>query len=132
MNDSLVRRTWNKIYPERADEAAAALSARLFEIAPEVKPLFKSDMQAQGAKLMAAINLVVNNEEGADLSGALLDLGKRHTGYGVKVKHFDAVGQALLETLASALGNEFDDATHAAWANAYHSVAGAMKKGYPD
>ena len=125
-----MRSTWGKIYPDQADAAAEAFYTRLFEIAPEVKPLFKGDMEAQGRKLMAAINLVVSNEEGNDLSGTLEDLGRRHADYGVKVEHFNFVGQALLETLAGALGDEFDDATRAAWTSAYNSVADAMKKAW--
>ena len=125
-----VRQTWDRIYPQHADTAGAAFYARLFEIAPEVKPLFKGDMQQQGRKLMTAINLVVSNTAGEDLSDALLDLGKRHVDYGVKEEHFDAVGQALLETLANALGDEFDETTRTAWSDAYQSVAYAMKKAW--
>ena len=43
-----------------ANTAAALFYNRLFEIAPEVRPLFRGDMTEQGRKLMKVLTLVVN------------------------------------------------------------------------
>ena len=47
---SLVKNSWDKVKPI-SDQAAGLFYGRLFEIYPEVKPLFKGDMQQQGRKL---------------------------------------------------------------------------------
>jgi hypothetical protein len=43
-----------------AEDAAAMFYDRLFEIAPDLQPLFKGDMKAQGRKLMTMIKTAVN------------------------------------------------------------------------
>ena len=47
----LVQSSFAKVVPI-ADAAAAIFYARVFEIAPRVKPLFHGDMAEQGRKLM--------------------------------------------------------------------------------
>src|SRR3546814_1935381 len=73
---------------------------RLFETAPEVKPLFKGDIKEQGRKLMATIGLAVSSlDRLPQLVPVVQDLGRKHAGYGVRDDHYDAVGAALLWTL---------------------------------
>lgn len=50
----LVRESFAAVIPIR-QTAATLFYARLFELAPEVRPLFPRDLDAQGAKLMAAL-----------------------------------------------------------------------------
>jgi nitric oxide dioxygenase len=123
---SLVRATFAQVVPIRT-QAAALFYERLFEIAPQVKPLFKGDMQAQGAMLMSAIALVVH---GLDRLEAILPqvelLARRHVGYGVEESHYAVVGDALLWTLEKGLGAAFTPEVRAAWASAYGLLAGAM------
>lgn len=123
---SLVRATFAQVVPIRT-QAAALFYERLFEIAPQVKPLFKGDMQAQGAMLMSAIALVVN---GLDRLEAVLpqveSLARRHVGYGVEESHYAVVGEALLWTLEKGLGAAFTPEVKAAWASAYGLLSGAM------
>ena len=55
----LVQSSFEKVVPI-ADQAADLFYNRLFEIAPDVKPLFgESDMKAQGKKLMATLGVAV-------------------------------------------------------------------------
>ena len=123
---NLVRATFAQVVPIRT-QAAALFYERLFEIAPQVKPLFKGDMQAQGAMLMSAIALVVN---GLDRLEAVLpqveSLARRHVGYGVEESHYAVVGEALLWTLEKGLGAAFTPEVKAAWASAYGLLSGAM------
>lgn len=51
-----------------AATAAELFYGRLFEIAPEVKPLFKTDLKAQGVKLMKMLGTVVNKLDDLDES----------------------------------------------------------------
>ena len=52
--------TFEKVRPI-SQAAAGMFYGRLFEIAPEVKPLFKGDMAEQGRKLMATLAVVVGS-----------------------------------------------------------------------
>jgi hemoglobin-like flavoprotein len=54
----LVKDSFAKVVAIKA-EAAALFYHRLFELDPSLRPLFKSDIAARGAKLMAALGGVV-------------------------------------------------------------------------
>ena len=43
-----------------ADQAAAMFYSKLFELDPDLRPLFKSDLGEQGRKLMQMIGVAVN------------------------------------------------------------------------
>lgn len=125
-----LQRTWALA----AADAGAAMDlfyATLFEMAPEVRPLFSGvPMPDQKKKLAAAIGLVVKSPElPQSVASALRELGRRHLGYGVEDAHYDAVGAALIETLAIALKSEFTPAARVAWVDAYGAVASHMKAG---
>ncbi len=127
-NLSIVRSTWAKVLPI-AEQAADLFYGRLFEIAPDVKPMFaETDMTAQKGKLLTALNLAVQNADNPDALIPLLeDMGRRHVGYGVKDEHYDAVGAALLWTLEQGLGADFTEEARAAWSGVYGLVSDTMR-----
>jgi hemoglobin-like flavoprotein len=99
-----VQQSFAKVAPI-ADEAAALFYSRLFEIAPELRPLFRGDMAEQCRKLMATLAIVVHGLTRLDaILPAASALAKRHVGYGVKADHYAPVGAALLWTLERGLG----------------------------
>lgn len=123
----LIKVTWDKVYPI-ADKAAELFYGKLFELDPELKPLFSGDMTEQGKKLMTTINLVVEGlEKLEELVPAVQELGIRHAGYGVKDEHYDTVAEALLWTLDQGLGDDFTDEVKEAWTEAYVVLATTMK-----
>lgn len=123
----LIKVTWDKVFPI-ADKAAELFYGKLFELDPELKPLFSGDMTEQGKKLMSTINLVVEGLEKLDeLVPAVQELGVRHVGYGVKDEHYDTVAEALLWTLGQGLGDDFTDEVKEAWTAAYVVLATTMK-----
>ncbi len=123
---SLVQSSFTKVVPI-AEQAAALFYARLFELAPEVRPLFKGDMTEQGRKLMAMIGMVVNGLTRLEsIVPAAQKLGERHNAYGAKPEHYAVVGAALLDTLAKGLGDDFTPEVRAAWTEAYGTLAGVM------
>lgn len=125
---TLVKTTWAQVLPIQ-DTAARLFYGRLFELAPETKPLFRGDMTEQGRKLMAIINTAVSSLDClGDVLPAVQDMGRRHAGYGVQEAHYDKVGEALLWTLAQGLGEHFTPAAQESWAAAYGVLAGAMKE----
>ncbi|SFL63529.1 globin family protein [Shimia aestuarii] len=130
MNDtqiSLVQNSFAKVAPI-APQAAEIFYARLFEIAPEVKPYFTGDMGDQGMKLMTTLGVVVNGLRDLDkIVPVARELAIKHVEYGVQAKDYDPVGAALLYTLKTGLGDDFDAETEAAWTTAYTTLAGVMK-----
>lgn len=122
-----VRRSLARLQPA-AEAAAQAFYARLFEAHPELRPLFKGDMQAQGAKLMemlSSVAAVLTRPWG--LAPMLRRLGERHAGYGVLPWQYRAVGTALLRALQDVLGPEFGPDERRAWAEVYSHLAEAMQ-----
>lgn len=125
----LVQESWEKVKPI-SDTAAELFYGKLFELDPDLKPMFaNSDMKEQGKKLMLMIGTAV---KGLDTLGELVpavqSLGKRHVGYGVKASHYDTVGAALLDTLEKGLGEAFTPETKEAWTITYTTLATVMKE----
>ena len=124
----LVRESFAKVAPI-APQAAALFYGRLFEIAPEVKPLFKGDIAEQGRKLMQVLATAVNGlDDLPALVPVVQDLGRRHVRYGVTDAHYGVVGEALLWTLGQGLGDGFTPAVKEAWIVVYTVLADTMKQ----
>lgn len=124
----LVRATFAQIEPS-SELAASLFYGRLFEIAPEVRPLFKSDLEAQGKKLMQMIAVAVANLDNLSaIFGPVRALGVRHLGYGVQPAHYAVVGEALIWTLEQGLGESFTPEVNAAWTNVYATLAETMQQ----
>lgn len=129
---ALVQASWTQLQSLQAT-AAGLFYGRLFEIAPDTRPLFSRDIHVQGAMLMKTLDSVVANLHClGDVLPAASRLAQRHVGYGVQPGHYDSVGTALLWTLEQALGRAFTPALRQAWAAAYATLAEAMKQAaYP-
>ena len=124
----MVQNSWEQVKPI-SEQAADMFYAKLFEMDPDIKPLFKGDIKIQGRRLMAMITTAVNNLHQLEtILEPVQDLGRRHVDYGVKPEHYDTVGAALLWTLGQGLGDGFTSAVEAAWTEAYTILAGVMKE----
>jgi nitric oxide dioxygenase len=121
-----IQTSFAKVVP--ISQAAAGLFyQQLFTIAPEVRPLFKSDMTEQGAKLMATLATVVNGLKTLDAVVPVAQaLAVRHAAYGVKPEHYAPVGAALIWTLEQGLKSDFTPGVREAWIAAYNTLSGAM------
>lgn len=118
-----------------AEQVASRFYSRLFETAPEVRPLFKGNIAEQGQKLMATLGVIVTGlNDLQTLLPVAADLAKRHVGYGVEPNHYAKVGAALIDTLERELGSAlFTSDVRDAWASAYHTLAQAMiAAAYPE
>jgi hemoglobin-like flavoprotein len=125
----IVKLSFAKIMPFK-DQAAELFYCRLFELDPSLRLMFRSDLTEQKQKLMLAIALVVTNLEKMDsLLPTVRELGRRHKTYGVRNRHYDVVGAALLWTLEIGLGTGWTNELAEAWKNAYGRVAQAMIEG---
>jgi len=107
-----------------ADQAADLFYARLFQLDPTLRGMFKNDMAEQRQKLIAMLTFTVNNlTQPEELLPAIQALGRRHVGYGVKNRHYETLGAALLWTFEKALGEEYTPEVKAAWAAVYSLLA---------
>lgn len=137
----LVVRSWRLVVPI-LDTAADLFYKRLFELRPDLRPLFPEDMTAQKKKLGQMLGFIVKsmdwpesawNDEVApdeDLFLVVIALGRRHTDlYRVPDESYGPVGEALLWTLDYGIGKEFDAPLRSAWAKLYGLVARVMRMG---
>jgi nitric oxide dioxygenase len=122
----IVQDSFAKVAPI-ADHAATMFYARLFEVAPQVKAMFPSEMTGQQKKLMATLAAVVGGL--SDLQSVLpaaSALAIRHVAYGAKPEHYPVIGAALLWTLEKGLGEAWTPEVAAAWSAAYATLSGYM------
>lgn len=124
---SLVQDSFKKVAPI-AEAAAELFYGRLFEIAPQVKPMFaESDMKSQGQKLMMTLSVAVKGLSDLDSIVPIVQkLGVTHIKYGVKEEHFPIVADALLWTLEKGLGDDWNEELKGAWVEAYTILSGTM------
>lgn len=117
-----------RLMEERKELAAALFYPRLFEIAPDTRPMFSDDIIGQTEKTIFAFGAVVaqiHDLDGVDSLSS--DLARRHVAYGVQAHHYPLVGKAVISILAEVLGEEhFTPEMHAAWVKAYGEISAAM------
>ena len=58
----------------------------------------------------------------------LEELGRRHAQYGVEDRHYDSVGEALMLTIETGLGQAVTRESRAAWAAAYARLSEPMRR----
>ena len=124
---ALVQTSWAKVVPI-ADIAADLFYGKLFELDPELRPLFPDEMADQKKKLMMMISLAVDGLTNLeDLVPKVEDLGRRHSKYfKVTPPMYATVGAALLDTLAKGLGDSWDEAHKQAWTLVYGVLSSTM------
>lgn len=126
----LLETSFTKIKPYLL-EFSATFYHNLFVIYPELKPLFeKVDLAAQEKKLIASLAIIVENlRNPQELTLALKSLGAYHHELGTLEEHYPCIGQALIETFAKYLGDEWNVATETAWLDAYNFISDVMLQG---
>lgn len=122
----LVKESW-KLVAVNPLAAGQLFYNRLFQIAPELKPMFRSDMATQSNALTTMIGYVVNKlDKLNEIIGEVEGLARRHVKYGVKDEHYTIVGEALIWTLKMGLGEHWTDELQAAWIKCYTILSSAM------
>jgi hemoglobin-like flavoprotein len=125
----LVQTTFSQVKPI-ASAAAEMFYARLFQLDPSLRSMFRNDMAKQGQMLMGMIGAAVGGLRNLEsLSPVVRQLGARHVNYGVRPEHYDTVGVALLWTLEQGLEDGFTTEVRDAWAAAYELLSETMQLG---
>ncbi|MEO9803624.1 MAG: globin family protein [Reichenbachiella sp.] len=123
----LVRATFWMVEP-KADEAARSFYNKLFEISPELRPLFKGDMKDQGRKMIEMLATVVRGLNTLDVLAPLVrNMGRRHISYGVKSEHYHMAAAALLYSLKEELKENWNEEVEAAWLEVYETISDIMQ-----
>jgi hemoglobin-like flavoprotein len=122
----LIRDSFAHLQPH-VETASALFYDRLFEIAPNVRTLFRADMAGQGMRFMSTLGVILQDLDDPEALGPYLErLAIGHAAYGVRPEHFRPMGQALIETMRETLGPAFTEEAVAAWEAAYDHIASQM------
>jgi methyl-accepting chemotaxis protein len=114
----------------RGEELVLTFYERLFARAPEVRPLFGTDLRRQRAMLLRALVLVRRSLRELDSILPLLrDLGARHVAYGARPEHYPVVAEVLVESMAELAGPAWRARDNAAWGTALAAIAAVMLEG---
>ena len=125
----LVRATLKRLRGDMPDASVAFYEA-LFAGAPELRPMFREDLEGQGMRFMTTLGVLVDRfDKPEEMRAEIEGLAKGHAAYGVKPEHFVPMRAALLQTLKDRLGEDFTPDVEAAWGDLYDAVADAMTAG---
>lgn len=125
---ALIKKSWALVAQIDKETVGSLFYNRLFEIAPEVKPMFsRTTLPEQSKKLLTMLSYIINKlDKLEDILDEVKKLAQRHVQYGVKDEHYTAVGSALLWTLEKGLGDHWTPELEAAWIACYTLLSGAM------
>jgi methyl-accepting chemotaxis protein len=125
---ALVKSSFAALAP-RGAELCANFYERLFETHPSVRAMFPDDLRAQQEKLLAALVLVVKGiDRPTRVLPALHELGKKHSASGALPAHYEAVGAALIDTIADMAGDLWTPAHEGAWSAALGWISKEMMR----
>ncbi len=128
----LIQESFTQLAP-RTERVAELFYDRLFELDPDLRPLFPADMRQQGRKLIQTLAVVVLGLDHFErMVPVLQDLGRRHVDYGAVPHHYALVETALLWTLEQTLGEEFTAEARGAWTSVYGLLASTMQSALPE
>ena len=100
---------------------------KLFAAAPQLRPMFKGDLDLQRNKLIQALDAVVRNFENPTENTAMLAaLGQRHAQYGAKPEHYGLVVDLLVEAMSIVLAPDVDPKRLDEWRMALMLVSNQM------
>ncbi len=135
----LIRDSFHRLQPD-VETASEHLYERLFEIAPELREMFRCDMASQelremfrcdmasqGMQFMSTLGVILQHLDDPEaLHPHLKHLAQGHAAFGVKPEHFRLMGQALIWAMRKTLGENYPEGAAAAWEVAYELLAREM------
>jgi hemoglobin-like flavoprotein len=123
----LIKKTWKIFRSIDPVLIGDTFYSKLFADTPRLRHLFPPKMDAQYAKLIDMLNVVVARLDRFDeLSADIEAMAQRHVQYGVRPAHYKLVGTALLWTLQQGLGPDWTTEVREAWNSCYTALADAM------
>ena len=124
----LIETSFRSIRPI-AHEAGAMFYARMLELDPSLRPMFR-DVDNQAHKLMQVLGVAVAMlRKPEELFTIVEELGRRHVSYGVTDAHYQIGGAAFIWTLEQGLGDAFTPEVRDAWVALYDAITWVMRHG---
>jgi hemoglobin-like flavoprotein len=123
---TLITKSFDTMWSMRASLADRCYS-RFFELAPDARDLFPSDMERQRLKLMDMIAALVGALDQRELFQSLIThSGRQHAKFGVRPAQYAAFGEALIWSFERQLGAAFTPELREAWRALYDVVQEQM------
>jgi hemoglobin-like flavoprotein len=112
------------------DALTADFYRRAFDATPALSAMFTSDPRVQRERFAAELNEIVRSIRSLDsFASRVRALGARHHRYGVGAAHYRLMGDALVASLAAALGADWNQEVEDAWVMAYNLTSETMMMG---
>jgi hemoglobin-like flavoprotein len=125
---ALIRKSFDAMWPMRVNLAELCYS-KLFELAPDARRLFPTDMERQRLKLMDMIAALVGALDQRELFQSLIaHSGRQHAEFGVRPAQYAAFGQALIWSFEQKFGAAFTPELREAWQALYDIVQQEMMR----
>ncbi len=123
---ALIRESYAKLVPV-SSETSGIFYDNLFSVNPDLRSLFREDLQEQGMKFMSTIGVLVGLlDKPAILHERVRLLGEGHTAFGLTEEDYQNMEEALLLTLSQALRQEFSVEAQSAWRSAFQAISARM------
>jgi hemoglobin-like flavoprotein len=115
--------------PAEGRQLSAGFYERLFDAAPNLRPLFPADLSSLQGHFEAALALVIRNlSEVGGLQEALRDLGAQHVHWGARPEDYATARDALVAAIGS-LSPAWDAALERHWRDAITAIIVPMVEG---
>ena len=122
----LIRNSFDAMWSMRGDIADLCYS-RFFELAPDARNLFPSDMERQRVKLMDMIAALVGSlDQRALFQSLATHSGRQHARFGVQPSQYAALGEAFIWSLECKFGASFTAELRESWRALYAKVQAEM------
>ena len=123
---SAIRVSYALIQPE-VERLSDRFYRDLFDRMPRLRTYFPDDMSSQGMRFMAAIGFIVDNlDDEAQLNHRLKLLAQGHAPFKLRPDAYREMQEALIDTIAEALGAKFTNEIELAWRSAFDQICDAM------
>jgi hemoglobin-like flavoprotein len=123
----IIRNTWRVLQGVDSTLLGDVFYSRLFLQEPSLRKMFQIPKEVQAKKLIDMLDLIVSRLDRLDeVSEDIKQLAIRHVGYGVKPRHYEDVGKALLWSVSKGLGKDWNKEVEAAWIACYTTLTDAM------
>jgi len=107
--------------------AIRSLFDSLFELDPSLRFMFPEDLSDLVRRFSFMLGFLVHRLDDWDsIVPRLTNLGIRHHSYGVRIKHYETMGRALMNTLEKCMGIAQDSTEMSAWQALYKEVSNVM------
>jgi len=124
-----IREAFDRLWPVNR-RLADLFYARLFELDPTARTLFRGDLEGLKTKLLSMLATIVGAADRPEIFDSVVeDLGRRHALFGVTPAQYSAVGEALIWSLGEALGPALTRSRREAWSDFYKVVQLSMLRG---